>query len=329
MKSKVENNTRDFLKDFFENSKIIDKNGVMKVSEVPKDFESFVGKKSPYIFVFDIDTHNRVKDSDLIMQGSYFLLAIRDYLQDKGQTSLLQLNFSPDKIEISKKIKKEIKEIKKEDKGFFYEFYFVSNYQYLNDKKQFIKKILIKDNKKLDLNLKLIKSQKGNPAEINFSNSLESYNVAKKILEKNLMKDTHKIKLKLNEKLKKELNRIEDHYYKQIKEKDEEVENCAKKISMLQSKLKHTSYERDINILKRMIRESETRLSMLKQKGYLQRLKDEEEFHIKDEIEKHALTIKHHLINVTVYYYPLFNLTILSNGKKKILKYDPILEKII
>jgi hypothetical protein len=98
---------------------------------------------------------------------------------------------------------------------------------------------------------------------------------------------------------------------------------------MLQSKLRHTSYERDIMILKRMIRESEERLEMLKKRSYHERLKIEEEFHIKDEIEKHALSIKNSLINVTIYYYPIFELTTTLNGKKKILSYDPILEEII
>ena len=78
-----------------------------------------------------------------------------------------------------------------------------------------------------------------------------------------------------------------------------------------------------------MIRESEERLEMLKKRSYHERLKIEEEFHIKDEIEKHALSIKNSLINVTIYYYPIFELTTTLNGKKKILSYDPILEEII
>ena len=133
----------------------------------------------------------------------------------------------------------------------------------------------------------------------------------------------------LKEKLKKELFRVKDHYFKQIKEKDEELESCVNKIKMLQGKLRHTSYDRDISILKRMISESQARLEMLKRKSYAERLRAEELFHINDEIEKHVLLIKNNLINVTIFYYPVYELEVLNNQKKKIITYDPVLDKII
>jgi len=47
------------------------------------------------------------------------------------------------------------------------------------------------------------------------------------------------------------------------------------------------------------------------------------------EVEKHVLSIKNSLINLTVYYYPIFEVRVSEKGKKRVLKYDPILEKII
>ena len=97
--------TKEFILEFFKGSKILDNGGVLTISEVPKDFEYFVGEESPYKLVFDFDLHNRINDSELIMQGCYFLLAIRDYLNDKGQTSLLKINIKPDLKIINKSLK--------------------------------------------------------------------------------------------------------------------------------------------------------------------------------------------------------------------------------
>lgn len=322
------NKSKEFILEFFKNSKIKDEKGILTISEVPPDFENFVGKKSPYKFVFDINLHDKVRDSELIMQGSYFLLAIRNYLSDKGQTSLLKINIKQDLEELSKnpKLKKyKILEIT-ESKDVIYEFSFLSTYQYLNNKKQSISKFLIQNKELLQIDLVNFKTQQGNKEDIQGLDPLESYKIAKKILDERVSKEIKPINLILKEKLEKELFRLKDHYFKQIKEKDEEVETCANKINMLKSKLRHTSYDRDIDTIKRMILESEKRLEMLKRKSYRERLHTEEIFHINDEVEKHVLSIKNFLINITVFYYPIYNIRVL--GKSNVLKYNPVLDKI-
>lgn len=324
--------SKKFLLEFFQDCNISDNNGVLTISGVPIEFENFVGKKSPYKFVFDITLHNKVPDSELIMQGSYFLLAIRDFLRDKGQTSLQKINIKPDLNEIRKisTLKKyKILEVKQSKFDFIYKFSFLSNYQYLNDKKQSNSVILIKDKSNINLDLNKFKTLKGNKEEISQLDPTAQYDIAKKILDKEVSKQIKPIKSILKEKLEKELHRIKSHYQKQIKEKDEEVEACANKIKMLQSKLRHTSYDRDISILKRLIRESTERLEMLKKKSYRERLKAEELFHINDEVEKHALSVKNILINLTVIYYLVFELISSKDRKKISIVYDPILDKII
>ncbi len=333
MKTKTSNEdkSKKFILEFFKDSKIDDKNGILTIGEVPIDFENFVGKKSPYKFVFDIDLHDKVRDSELIMQGSYFLLVIRDYLSDKGETSLLKINIKLGLKELSKnpKLKRyKILEIT-ESNGFLYEFLFLSTNQYLNDKKQSINKVLIKDKKVLDLDSTKFKTKMGKIEDIQVLDPLESYQIAKKRLDEEVSKKTKSIKTILKEKLEKELFRVKDHYFKQIKEKDEEVETCANKIKNLQSKLRHTTYDRDINILQRMIRESKERLEMLKKKSYRERLHTEETFHINDEVEKHVLSIKNVLMNITIFYYPVYNLKVSSKGKNVVLKYDPISDEIV
>jgi hypothetical protein len=327
----TKNNSKEFILDFFKGSKITDENGVLNISEVPKEFEDFIGKKSPYKLVFDFKLHNKVKDSELIMQGSYFLLSIRDYLSNKGQTSLLKINIKPDLSSLNQNPKLKnlhIKEIKPANFGFLSEFSFLSAYQYLNGKKQTISRILVSDKEVLDINLGRFKTQNGHKEEIPDIDLNESYTTAKNRLDSQIIKEIRPIKAYLREKLDKELHRIKDHYFKQIKEKDEEVERCIEKIKLLKSKLKHTYYDRDISILNRLIRESNERLENLKKKSYKERLKAEEKFHTTDEVEKHVLSIKNSLINVTLFYYPVYSLLAFSKGKTHYVRYNPVLERI-
>ena len=324
--------SRDFILEFFKDCKINDEKGVLTIGDVPRDFEEFIGKKSPYKLVFDFNLYAKVKDSELVTQGSYFLLAIKDYLRNKGQTSLLKLDIKPDLSELSKNLKLKnckILEIKPAGYNFLSEFSFLSIYQYLNEKKQTISKFLVKDRESLDLDISKFKTHDGNKEEIPSIDLKESYNLAKKRLNILVNKEIKTIKSFLNAKLDKELHRIKYHYFKQIKEKDEEVERCKEKIKLLESKLKHTYYDRDINVLKRIIQESKVRLEMLQKKSYRERLHAEEIFHINDEVEKHVLSIKNILINITLCYYPVYSIIISSKGKKISRKYDPVLKNII
>jgi len=329
----MENNSaKDLILEFFKDCKIKEDKEILTINEAPKDFEELLGKKAPYKLVFDVDSYEKVNDSELIMQGCYFLTAIRDYFINKGQTSLLKIQFKIDlqKLNKDKKFKNsKIIKIESETNNFLEEFHFLSIYQYLNDKNQSINKFLIKDKKFIDLDMKKFNTIKGSKEQIPQTDFEKSYDLIKRKLDLQIKKDTKGIMLKLNKKLEKELHRIKDYYHKQIKEKDEEIEKCEQKIKLLENKVKHTFYDRDIDTFNRMIRESKVRLEMLKKKNYKQRLKTEENFHLNDEIEKHILSIKNILINVTIYYYPIYNLSVLKKGKKVIIKYDPLFDKII
>jgi hypothetical protein len=326
------NNVKEFILEFFKDCKIKEEKGVLTISGVPHDFEELFGKKSPYKLVFDVDSYAKIDDSELITQGCYFLTAIRDYFINKGQTSLSKLNIKLDlqKLNKDKKFKNsKILKVELETNNFLKEFNFLSICQYLNDKKQLTNKFLVKDNQLIDLDMKKFSIVKGNKEQISIINLEKSYDLVKRKLDLQIKKDTKGIILKLNKKLEKEIHRIKDYYSKQIKEKDEEIEKCGQKIKLLENKVKHTFYDRDIDTFNRMIRESKVRLEMLKKKNYKQRLKTEENFHLNDEIEKNTLSIKNILINVTIYYYPIYTLSVLKNGKKSIVKYDPLFDKII
>ena len=324
----TKNNIKDFIIDFFKESKIKEENGVLIISEVRKEVEDFLGKKSPYKLVFDINSHDKIKDSELIMQGSYFLLALRGFLLDKGNASIQKIVITPE-IKDIKIGNYNITGIEQTNISYIAEFNFLTLFQYLNEKKQELNKIFIKGKEVVELDLNNFTVKNGVKEEIKEVDLLNEYNSSKKILLGSVNKEINSIKKYLKTKLSKEIERVKNHYFKQFKETDEEVERCEEKIKLLKGKLKHTYYERDIMILKRLIRESESRLENLKKRTYKERLLAEEQFHINDEIEKHSLSVKGNLINATLYYYPLFTLNVLDKGKSKKIIYDPILKKIV
>jgi hypothetical protein len=318
---------KELIREFFKEAVIKEEGGMLTISEVWKDFENFIGKPAPYRLVFDIESHNKIPDSELIMQGSYFLLAIRDYLADKGLTSKLRIITRPNLSE-SKALKKlRVIETREEGFGYFQEFSFHKTYQYLNVKKQSISKYLMNQGEIIDLDIKRFKTQEAKD-EISTMDLEKSYNIAKKRLSADISKEVRTIKPALREKLEGELARVRGHYKKQIKEKDEELARCEEKIKTLRSKLKHTYYDRDIRILNMQIRESEERLEGLKQKSYKKRLEAEESFHITDITEKHVLAIKNHLMNITIYYYPKYRVSAMTGRKKVSLIYDPIFDTV-
>lgn len=324
--------TKKFILDFFEGSNIHERNDVLTINDVPSDFEDFVGKKGPYKLVFNFEKHNKVANSELITKGSYFLSSIRDYLLDKGQTSLLKLDIPSKKLDINDYVKfgncKLIDVKKTKGYGFLPKFTFLSSCQYLNEKKQIIKSIFVKDGKVIDLNLeKLKEGQKTDIGDVDVSGD---YDIAMIKFVNIIKEETKEVKVSLRRKLRNELERIEDYYSSQIKEKDEEIERCKEKIKSFTSKLRHTFYDRDADILKMNIREYKERLEKLKKRSYASRLKAEEKFHIADETNKHALLIDNHLMNTSIIYYPIdvFTLVCKRNGVKRSvqLNYDSLFE---
>lgn len=324
----------NFILEFFNSlgSKIIEKNNVLTIEDVPRDFEEFVGKKAPYILVFDFKNHNKMQDSELIVKGSYFLFSIRDYMRTKGQTSLFKISFDLTEKDLRKnpKLKKyNIIEARKNGFVSLEEFNFLSSCQYLNEKKDFASKILIKDKDILDFNISKFKLSKGKIEEIKELNVDEEYKLAQNKVKDIIKNETKQIKANLKIKLEKELTRIKEHYYKQIKEKDDELERCLEKIKLLESKLKHTYYERDARILQMKIKEAKVQLGELKERDYRERLIEEERFHVTDETDKHALTIDNHLVNISVFYYSLYSLKVSLKNKVSEILYDPVFDKIV
>ncbi len=320
---------KKLILEFFKDYKPKEKNNVLTIPKAPKEFEEVFWKKAPYKLIFSPNQNNVIKGSDLIAKGSYFLSSIKEYMDNKGQTSLIKLN-----IKIPSTIINKIplgncsisKSQKKTDYDSLPEFTFFSEIHALNEKKQLFKKYLIKEGELLDLDLSNFKFLKANSKEIQGLDIQEQYDFARNNFKEHIENEVKPIKIKLEEKLRTGLDRINDYYKSQINEKDEEIETCKKRIKTMESELKHTFYDRDADTLKRNIKEAKVRCEMLKKQGYKERLEEEKKFHLTDEINKHALIIKNKLVNATIFYYPkiIFSLTLDNNPKTIEIAYNSL-----
>ena len=314
---------KKLILEFFKDYKPRGKNNILIIPKAPEEFEEIFGKKAPYKLVFSLNQHNITKGSDLIAKGSYFLSSIKEYMDNKGQTSLIKLN-----IKIPSTIINKIplgncsisKSQKKTDYDSLPEFTFFSEIHALNEKKQLLKKYLIKEGELLDLDLSNFKFLKANSKEIQGLDIQEQYDFARNNFKEHIENEVKPIKIKLKEKLRIGLDRINDYYKSQINEKDEEIETCKKRIKTMESELKHTFYDRDADTLKRNIKEAKVRCEMLKKQGYKARLEEEEKFHVTDEINKHTLIIKNKLVNATIFYYPKIIFSLTLNNKPKTIE---------
>ncbi len=83
----------------------------LHVKNIPFRFEKYSGKKGPYKLIFQgIPERNQ----ELLDSNSYLLKAMGTYLEDRGRTTLLKINFNVDaKEKISKLFKLRNCEIEK------------------------------------------------------------------------------------------------------------------------------------------------------------------------------------------------------------------------
>ena len=269
-----------FVESFFTNLKAEWKNegDVLVVTKINKEFEDYYGKKVPYKFVFSGEVKG---DEELIAKGSSLLKVIAAFLENRGQTSLVKINFNFDKIDIEKFLKFkncEIQSLTKENKfAKIVRFSFQTTFQYLNDKEQSISEISVGDEGVMDIHLEKYPLVEGKKTEIEIGDIKNHYLLAKDKLKLMLEPKIKRISDMLDRKLEKETIRIREHYKSQIKEiqlslaskgKDEEVGDITSKLAK------------------------------------------EEEFFIKDEEHKHSLNITNSLLNTTIIYYPIFYITL-------------------
>lgn len=314
--------TFEFFYRFFKNMNCIieieDKK--IKISNVPQKFEKFCGKKSPYLLCFE----KEVEGYELVNTNHYMINAIKDFLTGSGETALLKINFEKDiKQQIEDiipfrngKIKNVVKNFKNK---IILRFSFLTEYYYLNEKENVVNSIYICDGKIFDFNenFKLVDGNKQDIPEKDFSKEYENAKIK--------IKDINKIKIeeiseKLNNSLQEEILRMKKHYEHKIKELQEQENSLNKQIE-----LSKNDFEK--------IKKLKKNLSNLREQEDENKLKEEENLALENEIKKYSLRVNNKLLNTTIIYYPIYDLTItieISKGEYKIieLKLDPYYKKI-
>jgi hypothetical protein len=89
----VKNEISSFVERFFlDTGAIVDYEGtLMKVENVPKEIQNLIGKGEPYFFSTEATERNNV---EVLTNGSFILKIINDFLSNKGQTTILKIDFS-------------------------------------------------------------------------------------------------------------------------------------------------------------------------------------------------------------------------------------------
>lgn len=321
----MENKLLNFVKKFFLNlgANVLYKNNILTVNKVPLHFQKFYGKGEPYNFSAEkVDN----EDVEMLEKGSYTLKAIKSYLEDSGQTTLLKLAFNCDPKEEIKKVittpNAKLTEFRdKRKNNIFFRFTFHTSFQYLNEREKVINEIYIHDGKVIDGNLNDYNIIEGTKREIEIPDMKEPYFIAKEKLKDMLKDKTNEISNSLNNILENEIKRIERHFETEDSEIHVNLKKAVQKLNALVNELDYEKVEKQKVVLHK-----------LKLKLNPEERLDDKERTINIEKTKHGLNINNKLFNTTLIYNKIFtyNTTIKNEHISSIieLSYDPLTEAV-
>ncbi len=334
----MENNPiKKFCISFFKNMRadLEENNSSLIVKKVPKEFEDFYGKKSPYKLIFD--RAHEDSESELMIKGSYLLKMMIQYLERKAKKTLIKIKFD---LDLNNLLKENFNlrncEVysfsKKEDFREIYRFSFLTNFKYLNEREQVMNSIFVKSGEVIDFNLESYDYEQGKNKDIPNDEIKENYIIAREKVKEIVQPRIVELSKELGDKLENEKTRIGIHYSQLLKESEEEAQKLKSQIIDLNVNLK----EADIGIYKSLkikIERLKTNLDAIEKGTRREDLLREKEFFIKDETFKHSLDIDNKLMNTSIIYYPFitYNIILKNNigGNRQIrISYDPIDKKI-
>lgn len=335
---------KKFTVKFFENLKCdVSKDGdVLVVENVSKSFEDLFGQKSPYRLNFV-----SAEDGIFVGKGSSILSTMMKFLKGAGKTTLLKIDFDCNaEKEISKVISLKNCEIgniiKKHKNNFFSRFTFITTFRYLNEAEQVVNEIYVHDGKVVNGDLNGYGIIEGDIDAVKDNRAKEDYNVARGRL-KELLKDKNsEIEKTLGEKADVEIERIKEHYNRQIQEIGGDLNERLKKIKEMELALR-VADEEDRYVLRLKLERMKKGLAKIGNDEAMERVLKEQEFTIKDAIHKYSLNIDNKLVNTTIIYYPIFSFNLFlhrsgevkasgekeaSSGRLVEMVYNPLTKKL-
>ncbi|MBT4136166.1 hypothetical protein HOD75_01710 [archaeon] len=322
----------NLIKNFFLKLKCnVSGNEIIDITNVPEKFEKLYGKNAPYRFTFDENLEDN--NTELITSSSHLLKIISEYLKNKANTTILQLDFNEEiKDELIKNIGLEDFKIVKIDKKINFDYIFKLSFettlQYLNENEKIINNIYIHDNEVID-NFKIedYNTIQGNKKDLKIKDLKPEIKIAKSVINELLKPRIATLSYKLGDSLKQGIERINSHYEERVKETNQHLKTNNTKIETL----KKDSIS-DPETIKRKIQRVEETIQRLKDKLDPAEVEKEKEFHLNDEKHKHTLSISSTLLNKTIIYYPIYQLRVFLKSPKQVrqisLQLNPLTKKI-
>ena len=262
--NKTNGSIEKFTESFFKNLGCLTvwEDSCLVVTRVPKKFEAFVGKTSPYRLVFR--EGDLVENSELIIKGGFFLNAIAEFLKSKSKISLIKIPCVIDPVkEVNERFTFLNSKIESVGESKMYDliirFTFASTFQYLNEKDSETIKIDVHDGKIFPLDISNKEFIQGKKDEVRIPDIKEDYDVAKVQLKKIINDKNLLVGEMLSKKLVTERTRIEKHFDQQKKEYVEENQKLISQIEQFEKELIFTKEDKN-KILKKLDRLKEQQL---------------------------------------------------------------------
>lgn len=306
------------------NATIIEKADHIVIDNVEPIFQESYEKPAPYLVSFsEKDILNN--SLDCFYPGTKLFKVIMNALNKNTSTTILKINLKIDPLaEIEKRISLKnclLKNIKQDyENNFFSRFSFKTNFRYLNKNEEIIEEIFIHSGKIIQGNLKDYDISEGELKEVDTKYMEKDYNIAREKVRELIKPKVREISSEISERLKKEIQRIQDHYAVQKKEFYDSMEKNKKRIKEIESEAETPEKQEKIQKLKKLNEETIRK--------EIEKLDKEEVFTINDEKQKHAVSMDTKLTNTTVLYYPLYHLNLLLEDgllKKNFqIIYDPL-----
>lgn len=299
---------------------------VLVISNIPKDFEDFSGKQQPYRLVFD-DEH-KDSESELMVKGSYLLKVMMNYLDTRGQTTLMKIVFEMDPKDAflnAFSLKNGVVSTitRKQEYKHFLRFTFLTTLQYLNEREQLTNEVYVHNGEIVQFDKKF-DSIEGRKEDLKIKSVAPEYEKAKEHVKTLISEPMSKARADLQQQLEKEIERIKAHYGAHIAEHEAAKTKVRHQIVQLENELKKNQ---DTAIETRLGRAKDL-LETLERSDAIEKLRKEEEFFISDEIHKRSLSVATKLINTTIFYYPAYTLTPFlksaDSGRIIEVSFDPV-----
>ncbi len=322
-------NFKTFAESFFLQlgAKVQWNNDVLTITNVPQGFEEFYGKKAPYRLVFSTSSDPM---AELVARGSFILKAMTSYLDQRGQTALIKLDFDRDyKEEFTRYFKFKNSNLlqitSRETYDSLVRFTFGTTLQYLNEKETVTNSIFVKNNLVVPFVLEKYNQKEGKSDEFSVQDIKPAYEVAKSSLKSLIEPRLKESQALLKVKLERELARIQQHYTHQRQEREVHLQKLRDQLAQLEKQSSDL-----VAAKKQRVAES---IRDYENSSIHEKFSKEEAFFIQDETHKHALNVHNKLINTSLIYYPIFTFTFfLKNAdvtRQVALTYNPLDDSLV